>query len=276
MAGPETGLETGISRGEPGGNDEPFEESSESRIPTNMRTLLLLEIIGRSRDALSPTEVNQQLGLPKQTVHRLCNSLVDDGFLIRTGKKLRPSRRTRQMASGLLNSSRVHIGRHQILSDVAQAVGETVNFVVPEDDGMNYLDRVETDWPFRVQLPIGTHVPFHCTASGKTFLASLPARHRQKLVQSLKLERSTANTITSHEALLTELANIGRNGYATDREEFMEGMVAIAVPVLDEQGGFAGALAYHGPSLRLDLNVAIKNRGILLEASGKLTSILFD
>ena len=41
-----------------------------------------------------------------------------------------------------------------------------------------FADRVETDWPFRVLLPVGTHVPFHCTASGKTYLASLPAANR--------------------------------------------------------------------------------------------------
>ena len=64
------------------------------------------------------------------------------------------------MASGILHASRLHIARHQILQDVAATVGETVNFVVPEDAGMSYFDRVETDWPFRVQLPVGTHVLF--------------------------------------------------------------------------------------------------------------------
>lgn len=259
-------------------DNELESEQDDGRIPTNMRTLLILEVVSQSREPLSPTQVNEKLGLPKQTVHRLCNTLVEEGFLVRSGdgKKMRPSRRTRLIATGLLNSSRVHLGRHQILSDLARKVGETVNFVVPEDDGMSYLDRVETDWPFRVQLPVGTHVPFHCTASGKTFLASLPIRARQKLTRALKLEKLTSNTISDPEVLLKELADIARAGYATDREEFMEGMVAIAVPVGDGQGGFAGALAYHGPAIRLSIDEAIKNRSVLLEASRKLTEIMFD
>jgi len=268
----ETGFDPSVREDGPDGG------TGEHRIPTNMRTLLILEVISQSREPLSPTQVNDKLGLPKQTVHRLCNTLVEDGFLMRTGdgKKMRASRRTRLIASGLLNSSRIHLGRHKILSDLAREVGETVNFVVPEDDGMNYLDRVETDWPFRVQLPIGTHVPFHCTASGKTFLASLPIRARQKLINTLKLESLTANTISDPDSLLRELANIARVGYATDNEEFMKGMVAIAVPVDDGRGGFAGALAYHGPSIRLSIEEAIKNRSVLLEASRKLTAVMFD
>ena len=72
----------------------------EDRIPTNLRTLLILEVLGRSDRALSPTEINQSIGLPKQTIHRLCAKLEHEGFLAREedGKKLRPTRRSRLMA----------------------------------------------------------------------------------------------------------------------------------------------------------------------------------
>ena len=129
----------------------------EDRIPTNLRTLLILEVLGTSDRALSPTEINQSIGLPKQTIHRLCAKLEQEGFLARgeDGKKLRPTRRSRLMASGLLYASRFHIARHQVMQRVADEVGETVNFVVPDSEGMIYVDRVEADWPFRVQLPVG-------------------------------------------------------------------------------------------------------------------------
>ena len=176
----------------------------EDRIPTNLRTLLILEVLGRSDRALSPTEINQSIGLPKQTIHRLCAKLEHEWFLAREedGKKLRPTRRSRLMASGLLHASRNHIARHQVMQRVADEVGETVNFVVPDSAGMIYVDRVETDWPFRVQLPVGTHVPFHCTASGKTFLASLTPKARQAMVRSLQLKNLTPNTLCTEDALL--------------------------------------------------------------------------
>ena len=149
--------------------------SDNSRIATNLRTLLLLEIFASAGKALSAKEVHAEIDLPYQTIHRLLMALESEGFLIRDAyeKKFRATRRLRIMASGLLNMSYVHVARHQILKDVAAKTRETVNFAVPQDNGMHYLDRVETDWAFRVQLPRGSNVPFHCTASGKIFMSSL-------------------------------------------------------------------------------------------------------
>ena len=56
---------------------------------------------------------------------------------------------------------------------------------------MNYIDRVETNWAFRVALPIGTQMPFHCTASGKLFMASLPAARRRAFLSSLNASADT-------------------------------------------------------------------------------------
>lgn len=140
---------------------------------------------------------------------------------------------------------------------------------------MFYLDRVETDWPIQVKLPIGSHVPFHCTASGKTYLSLLPSSARQNLVRSLHLVRHTPNTHVTVNGLLAELKKIRRNGYAIDNEEFVEGMVAIAVPVRDGRGRYVAALAYHGPEQRLSLETAIAQKHILLDAAEKLRQILF-
>ncbi len=247
------------------------------RIPTNLRTLLILEALGRSDRALTATELNETLGLPKQTVHRLCTTLEQAGFLARQGnsKRYHPARRLRDLGAGLLHNSRLHIARRQILMDVARQVRETVNFVVPEDSGMSYLDRVETDWLFRIQLPIGTHVPFHCTASGKCFLASLAPKARRAFVASLTLERLTAATHTSPDSLLADLARIAKRGYSLDEEEFIEGMVAIAVPVTDTSGRFIAALAFHGPTSRLSIKDAIDRRQVLLDAANRLRHALF-
>jgi DNA-binding IclR family transcriptional regulator len=181
----------------------------------------------------------------------------------------------RLLASGVLHASASHVTRHQVLMALATDVGETVNFVVPEDSGMTYQDRVETDWPFRIQLPVGTHVPFHCTASGKTYLASLPKAERQRLVHVMQLKKMTDNTITNPEKLLAELQDISRKGYALDREEFIDGMVAMAVPVLDGSKRYCASIAFHGPSQRLTIESAIAQKDRIIEASRELTETLF-
>lgn len=252
--------------------------SEESRIPTNLRTLLILEIMAKSDSAMTPTQINAELGLPKQTVHRLCNTLEDEGFLIREadGKRLRPSRRLRLIANGLLHASRFHITRHQILLDVARHVNETVNLVVPEETGMNYIDRVEADWPFRIQLPVGSNVPFHCTASGKTFMASMPKSKREQFVTGLKLDKLTEQTHQTTETLLEDLKNCRKRGFAVDDQEFWDGMVAIAVPVTDPNGRFVAALAFHGPVQRLNVEEMISRKHHLLEGAEALKTAFFD
>lgn len=246
--------------------------------PTNLRTLLILEVLGKSDHAMTATQINEELGLPKQTVHRLCATLEENGFLTRPdkSKKYQVARRLRDLGSGLLHNSRDHVARHQILKEVARNVGETVNYAVPLNSGMSYLDRVETDWPFRIQLPIGSSVPFHCTASGKAFLSSLAPKQRKTLVSSLNLEPMTQHTHVDQEKLLVELDKIRKQGYSIDEEEFLDGMVAIAVPVSDPNGRFIAALAYHGPVQRLSLAEAVERKDILQNAAVQLSQVLFQ
>ena len=247
------------------------------RIPTNLRAMLILEVLGKRDHAMTASEINEVLGLPKQTVHRLCATLEENGFIARPGdsKKYQVARRLRELGVGLLYNSRDHIVRRQILMDVAAKVRETVNYVVPEDRGMRYLDRVETDWAFRIQLPIGTNVPFHCTASGKCFLASLAPKQRQLLVRNLTLKKQTDHTLVSAEALLEELAQVRRQGYSLDREEFLDGMVALAVPVMGPNNRFVSSVAFHGPTQRLSVEELVSQVGVMQDAARRISEALF-
>ncbi|MBS37738.1 MAG: IclR family transcriptional regulator [Thiotrichales bacterium] len=248
------------------------------RIKTNQRLLLILETFAVSGEAMTPTEVDAQLKLPKPSIHRLCHTLVELGFLEprQPGKRLVPSACMRRMAAALLAALSWQVVRHQVLVDVSEEVGETVNFVMPEIDGMIYRDLVETEWPLRIQFRIGSHVPFHCTASGKTYLASMPLRQRRALVASLSLTQIVPNTIVDADALLAELDATARRGYATDNEEFIEGMVAVAASVKDRSSRFHAAIAFQAPIQRMDVDAAVKRLSVLETASAKLTELLFD
>ena len=177
-------------------------------------------------------------------------------------------------APEFMNVSLSHVVRRQILERIAASVGETVNFVVPGESGMHYLDRVETDWPVRVQLPVGTEVPFHCTASGKAFLSSIPLKRRKSFIRALDLKKFTPNTHADHGALIEDTERVARRGYALDEEEFIEDMNAIAVPVTDDQGRYVASLAFHGPKQRLSIETAIANVGEIREGSLALRATL--
>ncbi len=255
--------------------DMTNKDTAESRVATNLRTLLILEEVARSAEPLSPTEINKAIGLPKQSIHRLCQTLTDEGFLIRdeSGRKLLAAPRTTAMAQGLLSSRHYGAARHQVLLALSNATRETVNFAVPESDGMTYLDRVETDWIFRIELPIGSRVPFNCTASGKCFLASLSDDRLNRLLKTMPFEARTPNTITSADALRKELDGVRANGYSIDNEELFEGMVALAVPVHNKQGEYFASVAFHGPTQRLNTSSMLDHLALMRDGARKLADI---
>ena len=250
--------------------------NAQDKLAPNLRIIRIFEILAEQDKPLSPTELNAELNMPKQSLHRLCNMLMDEGYLAKTGRKLYPAQRLLRMASGLGTLGINSIGSHQILQKISSQFGETVNFVRPEKSGMKYVDRVETNWAFRILLPVGTHVPFHCTASGKTYLASLPKQKRERLANSLQLKKRTHATIDNPVWLESELAKIKRQGFAVDNEEFYHEMVAVSVPVTDLNGDYFASLAVHGPTPRFKLDEAVKKVKILHDAAAEIKQILFS
>ncbi len=225
------------------------------QIPTNLRLLMLLEAVAQAGVPVTPSTVNDKLGLPKPTIHRLFATAEAEGFLQRDidGRSYSPGRRMRQLAINTLSSERVRTVRLSVLNALARKVGETCNIAIPERDGMYYLDRVETQWPLRIQMPIGTEVPFHCTASGKMYLSTLRSDHLDRFLRNYVLVKKTDRTITTPQDLHDELGRCRKQGYATDDEEFMSGMTAIAVPILDERGRLMSTLSIHAPLQRLTI-----------------------
>ncbi|MDU9004329.1 IclR family transcriptional regulator [Sedimentitalea todarodis] len=244
-------------------------------IPTNMRLVLLLEEIGRAGVPITPTEANAVLGLPKPTVHRLFNTLEAEGLVQRDidGKSFSPGRRLRTLSVNVLSSLRIRTARLAVLQKLAEEIGETCNIATSERDGMIYLDRVESKWPLRIQLPIGSAVPFHCTASGKMYLSSLLPSHLERFLAATQLQRHTRKTITDANILKDEIEIIRKRGYSTDDEEFMDEMVAVAVPIKDGRGRLMSTLSVHGPVQRLSLKDAELHLDLMHRTAEDLASI---
>ncbi|TCS54735.1 IclR family transcriptional regulator [Primorskyibacter sedentarius] len=254
------------------------DDGKESAIPTNLRLLLVLEAMAEAGVPVTPTEVNQKLGLPKPTIHRLFTTLETEGFIQREidGRGYSPGQRVRKMSTGILSSLRIRTARIAILAQLAEEIGETSNISIPDRDAMVYLDRVETKWPLRIQLSVGTRVPFYCTAGGKMYLSSLDRRHLRNYALTAKLDPLTDKTITDPEALIEEAVAIRERGYATDDKEFMADMVAVAVPILDSNGRLVSTLSFHAPELRLSIGDAIDHVDRLKQSAARLSELLHE
>jgi DNA-binding IclR family transcriptional regulator len=132
------------------------------------------------------------------------------------------------------------------------------------------VERVESRWPLRIHLETGSRVPIHCTASGKLFLAMMEPERRRRLLDTLALTAMTERTITARAKLEAEIAETASRGYGTDDEEFILGLVAIAVPVIDGKGRLVGAVACHAAKARLDLGQALQHLARLRSAAAEI------
>ena len=245
-------------------------------IPTNMRLLAILEAVARHGSPVTPTEINVLMGLPKPTIHRLFATLEEERFLQREidGRSYSPGPRMNRLAVETVSAVRVRGARLAVMERLAAEIGETCNLAIPDRDAMIYLDRVETHWPLRIQLPIGTRVPLHATASGKMYLSSLDPDRLERYLGNVDLAPRTEATVTDAEALRTAIERVREAGHATDDEEFMEGMVAVAVPILDRQGSLFATLSVHAPTQRMSLERALTHLAALKKAAGELARII--
>ncbi|WP_170366749.1 IclR family transcriptional regulator [Ruegeria arenilitoris] len=251
-------------------------QDKDTQIPTNLRLLLILEEVARRGVAVKPADLIEALGLAKPTVHRLLQTAEAEGFLQRDldGRSYGPGPRLRQMSVNTVSSEHLRTARLAILRGVADEIGETCNLAIPDREGMIYLDRVETKWPLRIQLPIGTQVPFHCTASGKMYLSTLRRNTMDGFLSARGLTANTEKTITDPTSMRAEIAKIAQNGYSTDDEEFMPGMAAVAVPVFDENDRLAATLSVHAPTQRHDLTSLKQFLPLLQSGALKLSGLL--
>ena len=235
------------------------------------RTLNLITAIAEANRPLAAPELSDILQVPKATVHRICLNLEGEGYLIREpgGNKLGIGPRLFGLGLGIVRSG-LSAERHAILTSLVDDIGETCNFTTPVRDEVYYIDRVEARWPLRLYLEPGSRVPLHCTASGKLFLAAMPAARRARILGLTEMPALTPNTISSVEKMEEELKGISKQGYSLDREEFLLGLVALAVPVRNSRNAVVAALACHGPTGRFSLQKAVECLPRLKKAAEQL------
>jgi DNA-binding IclR family transcriptional regulator len=252
-------------------------QTSNEKSSAALRVLRILETVAGSSTPMTATQINQVLKLPKPTIHRLCIMLESEGYLQPRldGRGYLAGKRLSNMAMGIFsNNDHWRTERHAILQRLSEDLGETCNISIPDGSQMIYFDRVETHWPLRIQLQKNDRVPVYCTASGKLFLNNLPSSKRTRLLSKLDFEQYTPNTLTDLDALKQELKRLRQADIGVDNEEFMQGMVAVAVPLKNSDGQFYGALAMHAPSARMTLEVAMQHLPIIKQAAVELIDLI--
>ncbi|MGA0532584.1 IclR family transcriptional regulator [Hansschlegelia sp. KR7-227] len=252
--------------------DLDLEDAQDGRNSAIQKAVAIMERLVSSDQPPTLAELAASLGMPKPSVHRLLTQLEDVAFVARDldGRCYRPGPRWKRLASETL----VAVGRQpairEIMSELVGRVTESCNLAMLQDGEIVYVERVECEWPLRVQLQAGSRVPIHCTSSGKLLVAWMDPARRERFVRSLQLKRHTPNTIVDADQLLEECARIRQDGVSLNREEHHLGLIGVAVPVLRGDGGAAAALAIHAPVFRMSIETARGMVPYLTDAARKI------
>lgn len=179
-----------------------------------------------------------------------------------------------------------------ILEDLADRFGETSHLGALSGRQVVHLDGVLPDQLVLTGLRVGQRLDAHCTAMGKVLLAGEISNRSLAFFssdagasgaagaggaagsgsdldldpdsdsgsgQSIEAELAaetltqfTRATLADPAKLMDELRAVQLRGYATDVEEFSEGLRCVAAPVVDANSRVIAALSLSGPAMRLD------------------------
>src|SRR5687767_7105154 len=230
------------------------------------RALDLVEALSDGGE-LGVTELANRTGLVPSTAHRLLHTLTKRGYVSQSRESGRYllGYKVVEVASGLEQRlERLRLVAHPHLERIQRATGETVNLVVLDADRVVYVDQVEGSRSVRMFTTVGTSVPAHTTGSGKAIMAAGPPDAAAVLYGGREpLERLTAHTLVTLEALEDDFLRIRHRGYAIDNEEHEEGVACVATAVFDHSGRPCAAISVSGPTARI-LHAKAADLGALL------------
>ena len=216
------------------------------------RYVKVLEALAPASEGLSLTQVMNVTELPRGTVHRLINALLNVGYLATFGNRkvyvLGP-RLLRLLFLGVAPTS-VSLVAHPILEDLVTQFGETTFLAQLTGKTVESVVMETPDYEGQTHVQPGRGMPINAAASAKAIFA-FQDKALVDEVLSAPLVKYTKNTRVSEDAVRADLAQVERQGYAVCADELDPGVLSYACPVHIEGVGIIYSVGVVGLSERL-------------------------
>lgn len=196
------------------------------------------------------SEIAGNLEYAKSTVHRHLTTLERRGYVVEDDGYY-VGLRFLALGQQARNRKRAHQLARDKVDELASETDERAQFIVEEHGDAVYIHRTFGRHAVRTDPGIGNRIPLHATSAGKAILASMSAERRSRIIERTAFDDITGETITDPDTLREELAGISKRGYAFNRQENVDGLHAVGVPVTGPDDDVIGALSVSGPSHRL-------------------------
>ena len=233
------------------------------------RILEIIEAICKHPQSATAAGLSQSLDIPIPTIYRWLETLREERFIATyaSGHYV-PGERFREMMLDSLQYEPEVTERRSILHALSEILNETVNISIPHGTRLIYFDRLESHWPFQVNLKVGTSLPLHCCASGKLYLSTMESAIALGIFERINKAESARNTITCPEVFEKELMHIRETGFSLDNEEWFDDMNGAAVPIFADNGTLVACLSTHALATRKSIQT-LQDEIPLMRAAAK-------
>ena len=243
-----------------------------AEIPIINRMTIVLDEILSSPNGLKATDILEKIKLPKTTLYRLLQSMVDNGFIIhhkdtnvyKIGYKFAESYQIVNLKFEKLKDI-----AHPYLKSLADSVQETVKLSVLSGMQAFTLISIEGSRPIRINIDTGALFPLNAGASGKILMSSLSSSEIEYYMQKYA-KKYTENSIITLEGVKQEFDFINKNGFAKDDGEYLPEICAIAVPIYGEGKNIIAAISVAYPTMNRD----IENMDTMISHTKKTAEII--
>jgi IclR family transcriptional regulator, pca regulon regulatory protein len=200
------------------------------------RGIAVIRAFEPDNPALTLSDVAKVTGLARAAARRFVLTLVELGYMRADGRLFRLSPRVLELGRPYLTTLTLSEVAAPHLHDFVDDVSESSSVATLAGDEIVYVAHVSAKRIMSVSVAVGTRDPAFATSLGRALLAGQTDASLTAMLEEIQLPRITDVTIVDPLALLAELQQIRRQGWALVDQELEEGLRALAVPLHGEHG----------------------------------------
>ncbi len=237
--------------------------------------LAVIRAFSRDHAALTLTEVARSAAMPAATARRCLLTLEELGYVTRHGRNFLLRPKVLELGAAYLESMNIERLTKTRLEELARVTSDSAALCVLDGTEIVYVARASVRTLLRLEAHVGSRFPAHPTSTGRVLLAGLTPERVSRYFATARLEAFTDRTIVDPDRLRKLVEDCRRAGYAAVEDELAYGVVALAVPVLDQHGRVVAALNSSSHSRRISKAKLIRERlSMLQQVSRELSADL--
>jgi len=227
--------------------------------------LAVIRAFTREHAALSLSDVARSASIPAATARRCLLTLEDSGYVTRNGRSFLLRPKVLELGAAYLESMNIeHITRTH-LEELAGNTRDSAALCVLDGVEIVYVARASVRTLVRLEAHVGSRFPAHATSTGRVLLAGVSEERLQRYFDSARFEALTERTVTDPGKLHDLIQECRRAGYSVVEDELAYGVIALAVPVFDQQRRVVAALNTSSHSRRISRTRLVRERLSMLQ-----------